>query len=423
MIIPSIDILNGQAVQLIGGVTHALDAGDPMVVAERFARVGPIAVIDLDAALGTGNNAKIIQKLCARFRCRVGGGIRSIETAKKWLDAGAEKIIVGTCATPEFLKQLPRERCIAALDAKDDEVVVQGWQTKTGERIESCMEKLNPYVTGYLVTFVEREGRMGGTRLDRVPALIKAANRNRLTVAGGVTTPEEIAQLDDLGADAQVGMALYTGQLGLAAGFVAPMKSDRPDGLWPTVIVDEHQRALGLCYSNLESVKEALESNTGVYWSRRRGLWKKGESSGHTQELVRIDVDCDRDTLRFTVRQTGPGFCHLDTDSCWGPLYGLPHLVQTLEARKSSAPSGSYTKRLLNDPQLLQSKLLEEANELLQAQKPEDVAWETADLLYFTLVTMTARNGRFEDVVQTLDRRAKAITRRPGHPKTNGAQS
>lgn len=423
MIIPSIDIMNGQAVQLIGGVTHALDAGDPMLVAEKFARVGPIAVIDLDAALGTGDNAEIIRKLCAQFSCRVGGGIRSIEAARKWLDAGAEQIIIGTCATPDFLKQLPRERCIAALDAKNDEVVVQGWQTSTGQGIESCMEKLNPYVCGYLVTFVEKEGRMGGTRLDRVPDLIKAAQNNSLTIAGGVTTAEDIAQLDKLGADAQVGMALYTGQLKLAEAFVAPMNSDREDGLWPTVVVDEYQRALGLCYSNLESIEAALQSNTGVYWSRRRGLWYKGASSGNTQELIRIDVDCDRDTLRFTVRQKGPGFCHRDTTSCWGPLHGIPSLVQKLEERKVSAPNGSYTRRLLSDPNLLQSKLLEEANELLQAQKKEDVIWETADLLYFTLVTMTARDGRFEDVVRTLDRRAKNITRRPGNAKPNGVQS
>ncbi|MEC7985143.1 MAG: phosphoribosyl-ATP diphosphatase [Myxococcota bacterium] len=418
MIVPSIDIMNGQAVQLIGGETHALDAGDPMILAERFSRVGPIAVIDLDAALGIGENSAIIAELCKRFRCRVGGGIRSIEAAKRWLDAGAEQIIIGTCAKPEFLKQLPKGRCIAALDAKNDEVVVHGWQTSTGERIEACMEKLNPYVAGYLVTFVEREGRMGGTRLERVPDLIRAAGGCTLTIAGGVTTASEVAKLDDLGADAQIGMALYTGQLGLAEAFAAPMKSDRTDGLWPTVVVDEYQRALGLCYSNLQSVTAALETGCGVYWSRRRGLWKKGESSGNTQTLLRVDADCDRDTLRFTVRQTGSGFCHLDTDSCWGPIHGLPGLAQTLAERKHSAPKGSYTKRLLTDPALLKSKLLEEAQELIDAQTPEEAVWETADVLYFTLVAMTSRGGKLEDVIRMLAQRTKQINKRPGNAKS-----
>ena len=417
MIIPSIDIMNGQAVQLIGGETHALDAGDPLAVAERFSRVGPIAVIDLDAALGQGDNTEIIETLCRRYRCRVGGGIRSVARARAWLDAGAEQIIIGTRATPEFLAELPRERCIAALDARDDEVVVEGWQTRTGARIESRMAALNPYVAGYLVTFVECEGRMSGTRLDRVPELVTAAAGRRLTIAGGVTTAEDVAALDRAGADAQVGMALYTGTLGLAEAAMAPMVSDRPDGLWPTVVVDEYDRALGLCYSNLESVAASVESGRGTYWSRRRGLWTKGASSGNTQVLLRIDVDCDRDTLRFTVRQTGAGFCHLDTQSCWGPLAGLPRLAETLAARRQSAPEGSYTKRLFDDPDLLGAKLLEEAQELIEANSTEDAVWETADLVYFSLVAMTARGGQLQDVIETLDRRALGVSRRRGDAK------
>ena len=418
MIIPSIDIMSGQAVQLVGGETHALDAGDPLVIAERFARVGPIAVIDLDAALGHGDNREIIETLCQRYRCRVGGGIRSIDTAKAWLNAGAEQIIIGTRASPEFLKQLPRERCIAALDARNDEVVIEGWRTATGQSIEARMEQLNPYVAGYLVTFVECEGRMEGTRLERVPNLVSAAAGRALTIAGGVTTANDIADLDQLGADAQVGMALYTGQLGLAEAFTAPFVSDRKDGLWPTVVVDEYQRALGMCYSNQQSIAETIESGMGTYWSRRRGLWRKGETSGHTQSLLRMDIDCDRDTLRFTVRQSGPGFCHTETQSCWGPLAGLPALAATLATRQVEAPPDSYTKRLFDEPDLLASKLIEEAQELAEARNSANAVWETADLFYFALVAMTARGGRLEEVIQTLDQRAQSVSRRGGDVKT-----
>jgi phosphoribosyl-ATP pyrophosphohydrolase len=262
---------------------------------------------------------------------------------------------------------------------------------------------------------------MEGTRLDRVPALVSAAEGRALTIAGGVTTAEDISALDALGADAQVGMALYTGELGLAEALAAPMVSDRPDGLWPTVVVDEHQRALGLCYSNLASLREALDTGTGVYWSRRRGLWRKGESSGNRQTLIRVDLDCDRDTLRFTVTQSGPGFCHLDTSSCWGPLSGLPALAETLSARLTDAPEGSYTKRLFEDPGLLESKLLEETGELLSAKNATEAAWESADLLYFTLVAMTARGARLTEVIDILSRRARAVTRRPGNAKPQGA--
>lgn len=422
MIIPSIDIMGGQAVQLIGGETHALSAGDPMALAERFGRVGPIAVIDLDAALGQGDNAEIIRALCARYRCRVGGGIRSIEKAREWLDAGAEQIIIGTCATRDFLSALPKERCIAALDARDDEVVVEGWQTRTGQKIEARMAELNDLVAGYLITFVEREGRMGGTRLERVPELISASAGCEVTIAGGVTTSDEVKALDALGADAQIGMALYTGQLGLAEAFCAPLKSDRPDGLWTTVVVDEFERALGLCYSNLSSVTEALETGTGVYWSRKRGLWRKGETSGNRQALLKIDVDCDRDALRFTVRQKGPGFCHLETTSCWGALSGLPKLAETLAERVKDAPEGSYTKRLFNDPALLEAKLVEESGELLEAEDSEAATLESADLLYFALVAMTAKGARLEGVIDTLNRRALKLTRRPGNAKVQGGR-
>ena len=324
MLIPSIDIIDGDAVQLIGGETPALNAGDPNTIARRFGRVGPMAVIDLDAALGRGSNAKVIRTLCAHHRCRVGGGIRDIDTARAWLDAGAEHIIIGTAATPEFLSQLPKDRLIAALDAREGEVVVEGWQTRTGRQIVERMIELREYVSGFLVTFVECEGQMKGTHLDRVEELVQAAGDAKLTIAGGVTTAEDIAALDKMGADAQVGMALYTGKLSLAEAFCAPMRSDRKDGLWPTVVVDEYDRALGLCYSNSESVHEALESGTGVYWSRRRGLWRKGETSGNAQVLLGIAMDCDRDTLRVKVRQSGPGFCHLNATSCWGTSKGFP---------------------------------------------------------------------------------------------------
>jgi phosphoribosyl-ATP pyrophosphohydrolase/phosphoribosyl-AMP cyclohydrolase len=420
MIIPSIDLMGGQAVQLVGGKEHALDAGDPRPIAERFRLAGEIAVIDLDAALGQGSNAALIEDLCTRARCRVGGGIRDLATARRWLDAGAEKIILGTAARPELLSQLPRQRLIAALDAVDGEVVVEGWRTRTGARIEDRMAELGPHVSGFLVTFVEREGRMGGTALERVAPLVAAAGQARLTIAGGVTTPGEIATLDRLGADAQVGMALYTGAMDLASAIAAPLVSDRPDGLWATVVVDEHGTALGLSWSNLESLRAAVQDRKGVYFSRKRGLWRKGETSGATQDLLRVDLDCDRDALRFTVRQAGQGFCHQDTWTCWGEDGGLPALARKLASRLAEAPAGSYTRRLLDDPELLGKKLVEEAGELAAAGSGAEVAWEVADLIYFALVAMVRAGVPLSEVEAELERRARAVTRRAGDAKPSG---
>ena len=322
MIIPSIDLISGQAVQLVGGKDKVLDAGDPRPIAERFALVGELAVVDLDAALQRGSNAAVIEELLRIAPCRVGGGIRDADTALRWLDAGATKVVLGTAAVPEVLTKLPRERVIAALDAVDGEVVVDGWRTRTGRRIAERMQELAGLVGGFLVTFVEREGRMGGTAMHQVADLLAAAGPARLTIAGGITTAADVAALDQLGVDAQVGMALYTGRLALWETVAAGLHSDRPDGLWPTVVTDEHGVALGLCWSDRQSLQAAMESRRGIYHSRSRGLWVKGESSGDTQELLRVDVDCDRDALRFTVRQHGVGFCHLHRHTCWGPANG-----------------------------------------------------------------------------------------------------
>jgi phosphoribosyl-AMP cyclohydrolase / phosphoribosyl-ATP pyrophosphohydrolase len=417
VIIPSIDLQGGQAVQLIGGRERAIEAGDPRPLAARFGRVGEVAVIDLDAALSEGSNAPLVRELLGAARCRVGGGIRSVETALGWLDAGAERVIIGTAARPEILRELPAERVIVALDAYDGEVVVEGWRRRTGVDIATRMAELEGLCGGYLVTFVEREGRLQGIDLERVEEVVAAAGGAKVTVAGGVTSAAELAAIDRLGADAQVGMALYTGTLSLADALVGLLRSDRADGLFATVVCDELGCALGLAWSDRESLSVALERGVGAYHSRRRGLWVKGESSGATQELLAVDLDCDRDSLRFTVRQRAPGFCHRETWSCWGEDAGLPRLARRLAARRQAAPEGSYTARLLADPALLRAKLVEEAEELARARGPLEAAHELADLVYFGLVALGREDAGLADVARVLDRRERAVTRRPGDAK------
>ena len=231
MIVPSIDLQDGQAVQLIGGEEKALDAGDPRPLAKRYGRVGEIAVVDLDAALGHGSNAALIEELLELAPCRVGGGIRDAASAIAWLDRGARKVVLGTAARPDVLRELPQERVIAALDARHGEVVVEGWQKRTGHGVLERIAELRDLVGGFLVTFVEREGRLQGTDLDFAKEIRAAAGDAEVTIAGGITTADEIAQLDRIGCAAQVGMALYTGRLGLAEAFSAPLAQRSPG--WP----------------------------------------------------------------------------------------------------------------------------------------------------------------------------------------------
>lgn len=421
MIIPSIDILGGKAVQLRGGRQPPLDAGDPRALAERYARAGEIAIVDLDAALGRGSNKDLVLELVKKHPARVGGGIRSIELALEYLNAGARKIMIGTAATPEFLARLPRERLIVALDSKDEVLMVEGWTRPAEGTIVSRMKELAPYVSGFLVTFIETEGDLCGIDLERARSLVEAAGTCRVTFAGGATGGarglQDIAALDAMGADLQVGTALVTGSLDLAEAFAAPLRSDRPDGLWPTLVCDESGKALGLTYSNIESLRTAFSTGVGAYHSRRRGLWIKGDHSGDRQYLIRAELDCDRDTIRFIVRQEGRGFCHLGRRTCFDDGYGLEKLFRTVSARMRDAPQGSYTRRLFTDAGLLASKIREEADELARAATPSETVYEAADLMYFALVKACSEGVTLADIEAELERRSFKVTRRGGDAK------
>ena len=218
------------------------------------------------------------------------------------------------------------------------------------------------------------------------------------------------------------------------------LRSDRSDGLYPTVVTDEDGVCLGLVYSNEESVQTALRLRRGVYHSRsRKGLWIKGEESGDFQQLVSIEWDCDGDALRFMVRQQGGGkhgpqscrdlspltkvgFCHLKRATCFGPYSGLSRLKKTLKNRKISAPEGSYTARLFNDPKLLEAKIMEEASELCEASSKAEIAAEAADLFYFALAKCIAADVTLEDVGYNLDYKSLKTVRRKGDAKKQWAE-
>ena len=176
-------------------------------------------------------------------------------------------------------------------------------------------------------------------------------------------------------ADAACLTALFANDAPLELGpcIVACVRTDRSDGLFPTLVLEADGAALGLVYSSADSIAAALRCGRGVYWSRsRQSLWRKGDTSGAWQTLLRVRLDCDSDALAFTVAQHGepPAFCHKGSLSCWGPPGGLRALQQTLKARKANAPPGSYTKRLFDDANLLRNKLVEEAQELAECAPP-----------------------------------------------------
>jgi phosphoribosylformimino-5-aminoimidazole carboxamide ribotide isomerase len=218
MILPCIDLMDGKVVQLVQGREKALEGDTPLEMLRKFGAFPEIQVIDLDAAMGKGENAALVELLASRARCRVGGGVRTAERARRLIDQGAHRVIVGTAAfTPalaEIAQAIGPERLLVALDSKGGKVVVKGWQELTEFSAEEVIARLEPHCGGFLCTYVDKEGMMQGTDLDWFRRL-RAATRHELTAAGGITTIDEIRELSRIGIHAALGMAIYTGRLDL----------------------------------------------------------------------------------------------------------------------------------------------------------------------------------------------------------------
>jgi phosphoribosylformimino-5-aminoimidazole carboxamide ribotide isomerase len=224
MLIPSIDLQSGAVVQLVQGERLAIKDDDVFAWVRRFARFPKVQVIDLDAAMGAGDNLSLVKRIAAVLTCRVGGGIRSAARASEVLAAGAQQVIVGSALFKDGRPDLAfaaslaeaagRERLIAAVDSRNGRVVIHGWKTALDITAVEAVRVLEPYCDEFLYTHVDTEGLMGGTNLAAIRAVRDATSR-RVTAAGGITTREEIDELDAIGVDAVVGMAIYTGTLRL----------------------------------------------------------------------------------------------------------------------------------------------------------------------------------------------------------------
>lgn len=222
MLIPAIDLQDGRVVQLVQGERLALAFDDVEQWIERFAGFPLVQVIDLDAARRRGSNASLVARICRRRPCRVGGGIRTVDAAEALLSVGARELIFGSALfsatgvnvgfAAQVSKRLGQDCVIAAIDSRAGRVVVAGWAAATSVTPLEAVRLLEPHVGGFLYTLVEGEGMMAGIDIDAVRAIRNATTRS-VTAAGGIRSREEVEQLDAIGVDAVVGMALYTGRI------------------------------------------------------------------------------------------------------------------------------------------------------------------------------------------------------------------
>jgi phosphoribosylformimino-5-aminoimidazole carboxamide ribotide isomerase len=222
MLIPSIDLQNGRIVQLVQGEKLAIETTDTEAWIRRFASYPKVQLIDLDAAMGRGDNLALVKTICSRLPCRVGGGIRTIERARDVLGAGAHAVIVSSALfaagrvdigfAERLAEAVGRERVIAAVDSRGGHVVIHGWKTSLPITAIEAVHVLEPWCGEFLYTHVDTEGLMQGTDREAIRAVRQATTR-RVTAAGGITTQQEIDALHAEGVDAVVGMAIYTGRL------------------------------------------------------------------------------------------------------------------------------------------------------------------------------------------------------------------
>ena len=222
MLIPSIDLLNGQIVQLVQGekLKLAFDDFEPWI--ERFSKYPLVQLIDLDAAKRQGHNRDLIRMFCSRLSCQVGGGLKSADDARALLDAGAKRVIFGSSLfsangvnktfAADLKKQLGEESLVFSVDTKNGHVAVRGWKDTVDLTPEVAITWLEDFCGAFLYTHVDTEGTMQGFP-SHVAATLRATTARQLIVAGGIRSQTEVDALDAMGVDAVAGMAVYSGAM------------------------------------------------------------------------------------------------------------------------------------------------------------------------------------------------------------------
>lgn len=429
MVISSIDLKNGHVVQLKNGKELVLQRDDADALIAQFDMFGEVAVIDLDAALGNidakGNteNTHLLKSLLHRGNVRTGGGIRSVKRAKELISLGAEKVIIGSAAwksnpvagesvlNEEFLNELAaaigKDRIIISVDAINGKIAVKGWTETVDIPLVEGAKQAEKFCSELLFTCVEKEGCMQGTNMDYVRALREAV-KCRVVVAGGVSSVQEIKELEKLHCDVQLGMALYTGKVDLKEAFVECLDFEKSP-LIPVIAQSVNGEVLMQGFANAEAVRKSFDCGRLTFWSRSRNeLWTKGDTSGNVLQIVKMRADCDRDCVLATVLPTGPA-CHTGSWTCFSSAVdeksSMGRLYNVIADRFANPKPGSYTATL--DAKRVREKVEEEAEELCEAEGKEEVIWEAADLLYFVNVLMYKEGVSWKDVYDELDRRHK----------------
>lgn len=349
IVLPAIDLHNGQCVRLFQGdySTAEVVAADAVSAARRFQEQGAhwIHMVDLNGARdGKPGNAQLIFDVLKEtdVHVEVGGGIRDMRTVEFYLERGVSRVILGSAAlrNPEFVREAVKKfgkKIAVGIDALEGKVAAEGWLEQSEVDYIELARRMEDIGVHYIIfTDISRDGTMDGPNLVMLDKLNHAVSCN-IIASGGVSSLLDLVALYDLGLyGAIAGRSVYNGALDLRAAIIAchrisgkPPKTDaamedeldryfQKSDLIPAIIQEDGTgEVLMLAYMNRESMKKSLETGETWFYSRsRKALWHKGETSGHIQKIVGVYADCDDDTLLLRVKQVGAA-CHTGRHSCF----------------------------------------------------------------------------------------------------------
>jgi phosphoribosyl-AMP cyclohydrolase / phosphoribosyl-ATP pyrophosphohydrolase len=449
-IIPTIDISQGRAVLVTEGKIKE-DNGDPMERAEFLSITSDFQIVDLDRAMEKGDNSEIIKKILSKYPCYVAGGIRNFDIASEFLNNNAKRVVISTAASVDFLKQIPNNRLILALDIDQDyNLYKRGRLELTKENIFDKIDEFSEYISFITVTFHFTEGTGKGCDMYRIQVIKKIIESKgyqiRIAAAGGINSVEQVNELINMGIIPQFGLGLWRNSFTLGDIYSRVMQYEKMNQyfnfksydlptLFPCVIISREGTPLGLTYTDSIGIKESVDTRRCVFFSRERQCkWIKGETSGNYQKILYVGFNCDRTALICIVE--GEDFCHLNNYSCFtlrdltnGGISNLEKIlknkiIKNIEKDLDVATTNkiiennrtqtleSYTQKLFKNKNLQINKILEEAHEIWMSPSRENLVKEFADLFYFLTLYAISNDIEIKEIYQELNKRHHIINKK-----------
>ena len=345
----------------------------------------------------TCNN--LLKKICSVAECYLMMNSPNFETIKSVLQMGVKKVIIPEKEVKNIGQNISKKVIIARITLQKMSLLNSNL-TKLKEELEEIINRVNSYCSGFLIDYDDDINNDKGTLLEIIK-IISSFNQNSITFLDPDSKITKELERNDV--NPLISTKDILEEKEMIKIFLSVLDFQKPKGLIPTIVQDEHNQILMLAFSSQDSLTQALVQKRGIYYSRsRKSIWIKGETSGNYQTLYRARYDCDRDSLLFIVSQSGDA-CHLQRYSCFGNKeFRLSDLYEIIQNRILNPVANSYTSNISKDERLIIEKIREESNEVINYTDDNNLVWEIADLFYFILVLMAKKGIKLQDILNEL---------------------